>query len=118
MCSKHASCFLLQIDSLDGRLHSPQRGTFTVSGACPNRGPELPPARLLKRPPALRARISVPSLLSVAMMDAICPPSTVFAAYNVLGATDKTLAEYGFNDHEGGGTFQQKVQLDWLSGRL
>jgi cephalosporin-C deacetylase len=64
------------------------------------------------------ARIKAPALVSVAMMDTICPPSTVYAAYNVLGSTDKTLSDYGFNDHEGGGPFQQRTQIEWLAARF
>jgi len=51
-------------------------------------------------------------------MDTICPPSTVYAAYNALASADKTLTSYPFNDHEGGGPFQQQAQLDWLAGRF
>ncbi|MGN6099765.1 MAG: acetylxylan esterase [Devosia sp.] len=60
-------------------------------------------------------RIKAPALVSVATMDTICPPSTVYAAYNALGSTDKSIIEYGFNDHEGGGVFQMQAQLDWLA---
>ncbi len=63
-------------------------------------------------------RIKAAALLSVAQMDTICPPSTVYAAYNVLGSADKTMLDYGFNDHEGGGVFQQQAQLDWLKARI
>ena len=65
---------------------------------------------------APRGRAS--ALFSVAMMDTICPPSTIFAAFNAFGGADKTLREYGFNDHEGGGGFQESAQLQWLSERL
>ena len=63
-------------------------------------------------------RITVPVLMSVAMMDLICPPSTVHAVYNNLAADDRTLLDYGFNDHEGGGPFQQVAQLRWLAERF
>jgi cephalosporin-C deacetylase len=63
-------------------------------------------------------RIKAAALFSVAQMDTICPPSTVYAAYNALGSADRTLTDYGFNDHEGGGVFQQQVQLDWLASRF
>lgn len=62
--------------------------------------------------------ISAPCLFSVGIMDTICPPSTVYAAFNALAATDKTMEVYQFNDHEGGGGFQLRRQLEWLSGRL
>jgi cephalosporin-C deacetylase len=63
-------------------------------------------------------RITAKALLSVAQMDTICPPSTVYAAYNVLGSTDKQMNDYGFNDHEGGGVHQYQAQVDWLAKRF
>jgi cephalosporin-C deacetylase len=56
-----------------------------------------------------------PALFSVALMDQICPPSTVYAAYNHY-AGQKEIVEYAFNDHEGGQVFQQARQLKWLKG--
>ncbi len=63
-------------------------------------------------------RIKTPALVSAASMDTICPPSTVHAAFNRLASADKTIVDYGFNDHEGGGLFQQGEQLTWLRKRL
>ena len=60
-------------------------------------------------------RIAAPALLSVAQMDTICPPSTVYAAYNALRSADRSIMDYGFNDHEGGGIFQQREQVTWLA---
>jgi cephalosporin-C deacetylase len=62
-------------------------------------------------------RATAPALFSVGLQDEICPPSTVFAAYNYYGG-DKEIREYAFNDHEGGEGFQQVAQLAWLPGRL
>jgi cephalosporin-C deacetylase len=56
------------------------------------------------------ARSRVPALFSVALMDTICPPSTVFAAYNWHGGP-KELRVYPFNNHEGGGSFQTREKL-------
>lgn len=64
------------------------------------------------------ARCRASALFSVAMMDTICPPSTVFAAFNAFAGADKAIREYAFNDHEGGGGFHEQAQLDWLGGRL
>ena len=64
------------------------------------------------------ARARAAALFSVAMMDTICPPSTIFAAFNAFAGADKTICEYGFNDHEGGGGFQETAQLAWLAERL
>lgn len=61
----------------------------------------------------LGTRATVPALFSVAMMDAVCPPSTVYAAYNNY-AGPKSIDEYRYNDHEGGGPFHQQRQLAWV----
>jgi cephalosporin-C deacetylase len=64
------------------------------------------------------ARARAAGLFSVGLMDTICPPSTVFAAFNAWGGTDKDIREWAFNDHEGGGTFQEREQAAWLAGRI
>jgi cephalosporin-C deacetylase len=47
-------------------------------------------------------------------MDNVCPPSTVFAAYNhYLGP--KQIRVWPFNVHEGGGAFQIAEQLRILA---
>ena len=65
----------------------------------------------------LGSRASAPALFSVALMDRICPPSTIFAAYNHY-AGEKRIVEYPFNDHEGGQGFHDQVKLAWLAERL
>lgn len=55
----------------------------------------------------------VPALFSVALMDTICPPSTVYAAYNRYAA-EKSIREYAFNDHEGGAAFHDREKLAWV----
>jgi len=55
-----------------------------------------------------------PALFSVALMDKICPPSSVYAAYNRYGGSKKRIVEYPFNNHEGGNVYHQAVQLEWL----
>jgi cephalosporin-C deacetylase len=60
---------------------------------------------------------TAPALFSVALMDEICPPSTVYAAYNGYAGA-KEIREYAYNDHEGGGAFHTLVQLNWLADRL
>ena len=62
-------------------------------------------------------RATAPALFSVALMDDICPPSTVFAAYNVYGGA-KEIEVYEFNNHEGGGAQHSAVQLKWLARLL
>jgi cephalosporin-C deacetylase len=63
------------------------------------------------------ARANAPTLFSVGMMDFICPPSTVYAAYNHY-AGDKSIEIYEYNDHEGGGTYQVVCQIAWLKRLL
>ncbi|MDF2729460.1 MAG: acetyl xylan esterase family protein [Acidimicrobiia bacterium] len=57
-------------------------------------------------------RVTSPSLFSVALMDEITPPSTVFAAFNNL-AGERSIEVYEFNGHEGGGSvhFEKQVQF-------
>ncbi|MEV7345237.1 acetylxylan esterase [Streptomyces sp. NPDC093544] len=64
------------------------------------------------------ARGRAPALFSAALEDQTCPPSTVFAAFNAWAATDKAIEVYDFNDHEGGGTYQEAAKLRWLQSYL
>ena len=65
----------------------------------------------------LAAHATVPALFSVALMDPICPPSTVFAAYNHY-AGPKEIDVFPWNEHEGGGTQQAARQIRWLREQL
>lgn len=58
------------------------------------------------------------ALFSVALMDDVCPPSTVYGAYKAFAGTDKSIVEYEFNNHEGGGPFQERQQMAWLTERM
>jgi cephalosporin-C deacetylase len=60
---------------------------------------------------ATRARTS--ALFSVALLDSVCPPSTVFTGYNRY-AGSKQISVYEFNDHEGGQEFHEREQLRWV----
>jgi cephalosporin-C deacetylase len=61
----------------------------------------------------MAASSTVPSLFSVALMDPICPPSTVYAAYNhYAGAKEMNIFPY--NEHEGGGVHQDVRQIRWI----
>jgi cephalosporin-C deacetylase len=62
-------------------------------------------------------RANAPALFSVALMDRVCPPSTVYAAHNAYGG-EKEMVVYHFNDHEGGLTHQRLAQITWLNKRL
>ncbi|GEM45786.1 acetylxylan esterase [Deinococcus cellulosilyticus] len=65
----------------------------------------------------LAARAKAPSLFSVALMDSICPPSTVYAAFNHY-AGEKTIQVWPFNHHEGGDMDQTMLRLDFLHKTL
>lgn len=58
---------------------------------------------------------NAPALFSVALMDDICPPSTVYGAFNAYAGSAKTMVEYEFNNHEGGQGFQDVEQMRWLT---
>ena len=59
------------------------------------------------------ARASAAALFSVGLMDDICPPSTVFAAYNHY-AGPKEMRVWPFNRHEGGESYQTEEKLAFL----
>jgi cephalosporin-C deacetylase len=63
------------------------------------------------------SRASAPALFSVGLMDPICPPSTVYAAYNAY-AGPKQIRVYPFNGHEGGGAAHDLDVLDFLGTAL
>jgi cephalosporin-C deacetylase len=60
------------------------------------------------------ARAWAPALFSVALMDNICPPSTVFAAYNHYAGM-KDIRIYTYNNHEGGESFQSLEKARFLA---
>jgi cephalosporin-C deacetylase len=60
------------------------------------------------------ARANSPALFSTGLMDEICPPSTVFAAYNhYTGA--KQMRVWRYNHHEGGETDQDLEKMKFLA---
>jgi cephalosporin-C deacetylase len=59
------------------------------------------------------ARAKAKTLFSTALMDQICPPSTVFAAYNHW-VGEKDIKVYPYNGHEGGGSYQTAEKLKFL----
>jgi cephalosporin-C deacetylase len=61
------------------------------------------------------ARAQGRALFSVGLMDTICPPSTVFAAYNHY-AGRKDIRVWRYNNHEGGGQYQVREQVQFLQG--
>lgn len=65
----------------------------------------------------LGRRARAEALYSVGLMDEVCPPSTVYAAYNWYGGP-KSIVEYPYNDHEGGEAFHDRARLEWLADRF
>jgi len=60
---------------------------------------------------AVRAKAK--ALFSTALMDQVCPPSTVFAAFNSWTA-EKDIRVYPYNGHEGGGSYQTIEKLKFI----
>jgi cephalosporin-C deacetylase len=60
---------------------------------------------------AVRATAS--ALFSVGLMDVVCPPSTVFAAFNHYGGP-KRISVWPYNGHEGGGVQHTIERADLL----
>lgn len=59
-------------------------------------------------------RASAPALFSVGLMDDVCPPSTVFAAFNdYAGAKD--ISVWPFNGHEAGELIQQSERYAFFA---
>jgi len=56
------------------------------------------------------ARARARALFSVALMDLVCPPSTVYAAFNHYQGP-KAIEVWPYNGHEGGGSFQAQAKL-------
>jgi cephalosporin-C deacetylase len=68
----------------------------------------------------LGKRSVTPAVFSVGLMDIVCPPSTVYAAYNHYGEgtevrPEKSINVYSHNNHEGGGDYQTQVRFDWFN---
>ncbi|WP_291049166.1 acetylxylan esterase [Herbiconiux sp.] len=62
-------------------------------------------------------RATAPALFSVALMDGIVLPSTVFAAFNHYAGAHE-IEVYPFNGHEGGQMHQWLRQAAWLPAQL
>jgi len=63
------------------------------------------------------ARAKAPALFSTGLMDQVCPPSTVFAAFNHY-AGPKEMKVWHYNGHEGGGPFQVVEKLRFVREHL
>ena len=62
-------------------------------------------------------RAKCPALFSVGLMDDVCPPSTVFAAFHEYGGP-KDIAVYEWDGHEGGRAHFQARALDFVADHL
>ncbi len=62
----------------------------------------------------LAARAKAKTLFCVSLMDQVCPPSTVFAAYNHWAGKEKDIKVYTYNGHENGRSFQTMEKLKFL----
>lgn len=62
-------------------------------------------------------RATAPALFSVALLDPICPPSTVYAAHNRWGGS-ASIVDYPFNEHEGGEGLHWEKQAAFLAEQL
>ena len=59
------------------------------------------------------ARAKATALFSTALMDQVCPPSTVYAAYNHWTG-EKDIKVYPYNGHEGGASYQTIEKLKFI----
>ncbi|MFD7337498.1 acetylxylan esterase [Streptomyces violascens] len=59
-------------------------------------------------------RATAPALFSVGLMDPVCPPSTVYAAFNRYAGENRTMTVWPFADHGGGCGSNPPAQLSWL----
>ncbi|SDT81322.1 acetylxylan esterase [Actinoplanes derwentensis] len=62
-------------------------------------------------------RITAPAILSTALMDGVCPPSGVFAAYNAIQGP-KQIEVYEWDGHEGGRGHFDVAALEFVDDRL
>jgi cephalosporin-C deacetylase len=63
------------------------------------------------------SRATAPAMFSVALMDEVCPPSTIFAAYNGYSGP-KDIRVWPYNGHEGGQIYQDREDLAFLRKHL
>jgi cephalosporin-C deacetylase len=64
----------------------------------------------------LAERIQCPTLVSVGLLDLLCPPSTIFTVYNRIPAAEKRIDTFAFNGHEAG--LHRDDQVAWAQRYL
>jgi cephalosporin-C deacetylase len=62
-------------------------------------------------------RVRCPAVVTVGLWDEICPPSSVFAAFNRLASTDKELVVFPFHGHQVTYDIDER-RFSWLLERL
>ncbi|MGP5365051.1 acetylxylan esterase [Brachybacterium tyrofermentans] len=60
------------------------------------------------------ARAQAPALFAVGMLDPVCPPAGVLAAYEAYAGAGKSLRTYPFDGHEHGQWQHRRRQLEFL----
>lgn len=124
----------LAVAALDGKLAAalpdvPYLCNFPRAMEAHTSGPYQEIAEFLKRRPEhwslifrtlsyfdvmnLAPRITCPVLCSVALLDNVCPPSTVYSAFNWIPAP-KEMRIYPYNGHEGGASLQVEEKYRFL----
>jgi cephalosporin-C deacetylase len=61
-------------------------------------------------------RATAPALFSAGLMDAVCPPSTVYGAFNEYQG-EREMLVWEYNAHEGGGILDEARALAFLRAR-
>lgn len=59
----------------------------------------------------LTDRIQCPTLVSVGLQDELCPPSTIFTAFNRIPVKEKQADTFAFDGHQGG--LNRENQIVW-----
>ena len=65
----------------------------------------------------LAPKIKCPVLISCGLRDPVCPPDTIYAAYNNI-KSEKKIYPYVFAQHEGGGALHNPIKLDFFRKKL
>jgi len=66
----------------------------------------------------LAGHATSPVLFSAGLRDPVCPPSTVFAAFNRYGGADKEIKAWEWSEHDAGQGHHVVEQLSWLRDRV
>lgn len=57
----------------------------------------------------LTDRITCPTLVSAGLLDELCPPSSIFAAFNRIPAAEKQIDTFPFNGHDAGLNTERQI---------